>query len=381
MKKKLLFVVDNLVMGGVTTVLVNLLNALDYTKYKVDLLVLHYYDDVEINLNPNVSIIKGDKSYKYIDKSLGEIVSEKNIAALFGKLKLVFSLKTGLIKNVIKKSRKKILTEKYDTEISFSDGFTEVFVANGDTPKKVAWMHGDISVHYDSARYIKLIAESLKKMDICVCVSKKVMEAYKAVFGMENICVINNIINDKKIIEKSAEDIGCPYKEGVINIVSVGRLCEAKNYFRLIKVHKKLIDGGYKINTYIVGDGLDREALENQIEEEKIADTFTLLGRKENPFPYVKKADLFVLSSTHEGLPTVLTESIILGTPCVSTLVAGAKEILGDSYGLVVDNSDVALYEGVKEVLDSGKIEVYRNNLKDYKFDSDKIIKEVEGVL
>ena len=66
MKKKLLFVVDNLVMGGVTRVLVNLLNNLDYEKYQADLLVLHYYEDTEISLPEQVTILKGDKTYKYI---------------------------------------------------------------------------------------------------------------------------------------------------------------------------------------------------------------------------------------------------------------------------------------------------------------------------
>ena len=381
MKKNLLFVVDNLVMGGVTRVLVNLLNSLDYDKYKVDLLVLHYYEDMDVNIDPHVNVIKGDKTYKYIDKSLGAIVSEKNIKALFGKLKLVFLLKTGLIKGVIEKNRKKLLAQDYDTEIAFNDGFTEVFTAVGNTSRKVAWMHGDISVHYDSARYIGLIRWALAKMDMCVCVSEKVMEAYKAVFGMENICYINNILDDGSIIEKSTETVDEEYNGDTVNLISVGRLCQAKNYGRFIRVHKKLIDDGYRIQSYIVGDGLDRGILEKLIAELGVTDTFTLLGRKDNPFPYVKKADLFVLSSDHEGLPTVLTESIILGTPCVSTYVAGAKEILGEKYGLVVDNDDDALYKGIKEILDSGRLDCYRENLKEYKFDKNAIIQKIENVL
>ena len=79
MQKKILFVVDNLVMGGVTASLVNLLNNLDYQKYQVDLLVLHYYNDVNAQIPSQVNLIKGDKTYKYIDKPLGDIIKNKDI--------------------------------------------------------------------------------------------------------------------------------------------------------------------------------------------------------------------------------------------------------------------------------------------------------------
>jgi glycosyltransferase involved in cell wall biosynthesis len=381
MKKKILFVVDNLVMGGVTKVLVNLINRFDFEKYEVDLLVLHYYDDMEVEISEKVNLLKGGSSYKYIDKTLGQIISEKNIKALLGKMKLVFLLKTGLIKGVIKKSRKKILAKKYDTEIAFNDGFTEVFVANGDTPKKIAWMHTDISVYNDSSKYKKLILQSLEKMDMCVGVSKKIMQAYMEYYGLKKFCVIHNILDADSIIEKSKEQFDNPFKDDVVNLVSVGRLCMQKNYGAFVRVHKRLTDEGYNIRSYIVGDGLEREGLERLIKENGVSESFVLLGRKDNPFPYVKNADIFVLSSLCEGLPTVLYESIILGTPCVSTRVAGADEILENKYGLVTENSDDGLYEGLKSVLDSGNDNAFRENLKEYKFDYKEIIQQVENIL
>lgn len=381
MKKKILFVVDNLVMGGVTRVLVNLLNRFDFEKYEVDLLVLHYYEDMDVKISEKVNLLRGDSTYKYIDKSLGQIVSEKNLKALFGKMKLVFLLKTGLVKSVIKKSRKKLLTKKYDTEIAFNDGFTEVFVANGETPKKIAWMHADVSVFNDSAKYKKLISQSLERMDMCVGVSEKIMQAYMEYYGLKKFCVIHNILDADSIIEKSEEQFENPYKNDVVNLVSVGRLCNQKNYKVFVAAHKKLIDDGYKIRSYVVGEGLDRKELETLICENDISESFILLGRKDNPFPYVKNADIFVLSSLYEGLPTVLYESIILGTPCVSTRVAGADEILENKYGLVTENSVNGLYEGLKEVLENGKDRVFRENLKNYRFDYKEIIQKVENII
>ena len=179
MKKSVLFVIDNLVMGGVTRVLSNLLQHLDYNKYDVDLLVLHYYEDMQVFLPPQVTVLKGGRTYRYIDRSIGSILKSRDVPALLGKLKLVFLLKSGLIKKAITASRKKLLTKAYDTEVSFSDGFTEIFVAQGNTPRKLAWFHGDISVLNDSARYAGLIQASLDQMDGCVGVSQQVKRAYE----------------------------------------------------------------------------------------------------------------------------------------------------------------------------------------------------------
>ena len=107
-----------------------------------------------------------------------------------------------------------------------------------------------------------------------------------------------------------------------------------------------------------------------------------MLGRKDNPFPYVKKADLFILSSILEGLPTVLYEAIILGVPCVSTEVAGAREILKDQYGLITENNDEALYCGIKKVLDDKKLlDAYKSEVSMYKSENSDIIRKVEKII
>lgn len=382
MAKSVLFVVDNLVMGGVTKVLENLLNNLDCEKYDIDLLVLHYYEDMKFNIPPNVKIINGNKYFSYIDKTIKSIIKEKDFKAFFNKLKLVYYLKSGKIKKLIGKGRKEILTKKYDVEIAFCDGFSHIFVANGDTRNKIAWMHVDISVRNDSKRYYNLVKESLDKMNMCVCVSEKVEKAYKDYYNLEKIQTIHNIINDMRIKEQADEKFDNVFLSDKISLISVGRVDSQKNYRRLVNVHKRLIDDGYEIQTFVIGDGIEKDELERLVKENKNEDSFKFLGRKDNPFPYVKHADLFVLSSIYEGLPTVLYESIILKTPCVTTDVAGAEEILEDKYGFVVKNDDEALYIGIKQILDKRDLlDTYKENLKSYKFDKQDIIRKVEKIL
>lgn len=384
MPKNILFVVDNLVMGGITKVITNLLVNLDPEKYNIDLLVLHYYEDMNVKIPEYVNIIEDNKFFSSVDVSIKRIMKEKNVSEFFKKLSLVISLKSGRIRNKIVEARKNILTKKYDTEIAFSDGFSHIFVANGDTPNKIAWMHTDISVQNDSKRYYNLVKESLKKMNMSVCVSDRVREVYKSYYDLDDdkIQTIHNIIDVDEIRNKGNEKIDIEFSKDAINLISVGRLESQKNYERFINVHKRLIDDGYKINSYLIGDGLEKEKLENTIKEQKIEDTFFMLGRKDNPFPYVKKADLFILSSILEGLPTVLYEAIILGVPCVSTKVAGAREILKDQYGLITENDDEALYCGIKKVLDDKKLlDTYKSEVSMYKSENSDIIRKVEKII
>jgi CDP-glycerol glycerophosphotransferase len=105
------------------------------------------------------------------------------------------------------------------------------------------------------------------------------------------------------------------------------------------------------------------------------------LGRKNNPFPYVKGADVFVLSSDYEGLPTVLYEALILGVPCVSTAVAGADEILEPGIGIITPKSEEALFSGIRDMLSDGKYKEYKKNAAEYRFSVEEILGQIEGLL
>ncbi len=382
MPKNILFVVDNLVMGGVTKVIENLLKNIDETKYNIDLLVLHYYEDMKVEIPSYVNIMTGNEYYSYVDESIRRILKEKDIKKFLNKLKLVIAMKTGKVKKIITNSREKLLNKNYDTEIAFSDGFSHIFVANGNTKNKVAWMHTDVSVSNDSKRHYKLLKEALLKMNMCVCVSDKVMQAYKELYGIKNIQVIHNLMDTEKIIIQSKENMDVEYSKDCINLVSVGRLEWQKNYKRFVNSHKRLIEDGINVHSYLIGDGIEKEEIKDLIRKNGNEDTFHILGRKENPFPYVKNADLFVLPSNLEGLPTVLYEAIILGVPCISTEVAGAKEILEDKYGLVVENNDEALYIGLKNILKNEEIMLkYKQNLLEYKFENSEIMEKIYKVI
>ena len=382
MKKNILFVVDNLKMGGVTKVLINMLKSLDNSDYNIDLLVLHYYKDMLIDLPDNIKIIKGSKYFHIVDQNLKSLLVNKDIKNIFRKCCFSFNIKTNIIKRKIKKDRLKNIKKQYDVEIAFGDGFPYLYTSYGNSIKKIAWMHSDVAVRDYSARYYKNIKNALSKMDLCIAVSDKVATSYKNRYNIATVEVIPNIIDDYEIIKKSKLAPEVSFDKNQLNFISVGRLDYSKNYLMLLNVAKHLIDDGYKFKVYIVGDGEENVTLQKAIINLKMEKHFILLGRKDNPYPYVKNSDLFLLSSRYEGLPTVIIEALILHIPCISTEVAGIYEILNNSFGVITKNTENDFYLNLKHLLDNPqKIIEMKKNLSDYKYNNDIIINKIENIL
>lgn len=379
MKKNILFVVDNLKMGGVTKVLGNLLNRLDYSLYDVDLLILHYYEDMKFKYPSSVKIITAGNDLNLIDENIGKLLKEKNVIKIIKKALFAFSIKTGIIKKKILNNRKKALNKKYDIEIAFGDGFPYLYTAYGDAKKKIAWMHSDVLVKDYSARYYNRMKKAIQSMNACVAVSEKVGESYIKKYSANNVNVIQNVIDDDEIIKKSnllTQDIKFDKKQ--LNFISVGRLDYSKNYEMMLKNAIKLKNEGFNFKVYIIGDGEEKEKLEKIIIENNMEDVFILCGRRDNPYSYVKNADMFLLSSRYEGLPTVIIEALILHVPCLSTDVAGVKQILNGKGGIIAKNDDEDFYIKWKNILlNQDVITKLKDQLKDYRYDNDVIIKKI----
>ena len=137
---------------------------------------------------------------------------------------------------------------------------------------------------------------------------------------------------------------------------------------------------------YIVGIGEEQEKLQKMIDDFGLHEHWTFVGFRENPYKYVDKADLYVCSSHREGFSTAVTESIIVGTPVVSTDCSGAKELLGynNEYGIVVENTEEALYHGIKKMIaDKDLYNKYKNGMSKRadKFCTSETVKKVEDML
>ena len=240
-------------------------------------------------------------------------------------------------------------------------------------------MHSDVLVKDYSARYYNRMKKAIQNMDACVAVSEKVGESYIKKYSANNVNVIQNVIDDDEIIKKSnllTQDIEFDKKQ--LNFISVGRLDYSKNYEMMLKNAIKLKNEGFKFKVYIIGDGEEKEKLDKIIIENNMEDVFILCGRRDNPYAYVKNADMFLLSSRYEGLPTVIIEALILHVPCLSTDVAGVKQILNGKGGIIAKNDEEDFYIKWKSILlDQDIITKLKDQLKDYRYDNDVIIKKI----
>ena len=142
-------------------------------------------------------------------------------------------------------------------------------------------------------------------------------------------------------------------KEEKINLVTVTRLVKQKGIDRLIKVHSKLIKQGLNHEIFVIGDGPEKENLENQIKEEKVENTFHLLGAKQNPYPYMKKANYFCLLSYFEGYGMVLEEAKILNKKIIITDTAGREAVNGYNKAIILENEEEKIYQGLEKIIKS----------------------------
>lgn len=384
--KKILFVVDENKMGGVSILLEDMLKMINLTDKKIDILVLHDSGDKLKDLPCTVNVIYGTKYFEVVDLPIKEIIKSKNIKNLVKKMILVFDMKTGLIKYKIKRERKKLLKENYDVEIAFKDGFTALFVGFGNAQKKIHWLHYDYKLANPNAKYDKLFKKILVKFDEIIAVSEGVMNDFNKVYSLQNKArVISNLINIKKIIDKSK--LKNIKKDKNLEIISVGRLHQMKGYDRFIDAISKLRDENLLKNVKfkIYGDGPERNNLSSKILDLNLSKVVTLMGVVENPYIYMKNADLFVLSSIYEPFGLVIIEALTLGTPVLATENSATNKLIKNNVdGIIVENSTDGIYLGLKEILlDNKKLDDLKENANkfDYSTENKKILEQLENLL
>ena len=152
----------------------------------------------------------------------------------------------------------------------------------------------------------------------------------------------------------------------------------------MLRTHKKLLDENIIHDLWILGEGEDREKIENYIKKNALENSVKLYGYQENPYKYLREADIYVCASYIEGYSTAVTEALIIGKPIITTNCSGMNEILENgTYGLIVENNENALYNGIKEIILNSNLRKNYENLaikrREY-FNIDRQLKEVNEI-
>ena len=366
MKKKLLFTIINMNRGGGQRVLVNLVNNLDHDKYDITVLAINNKGDLYKELDSEIhyrTIVKSKNTYlhSFFSFLVRRIISPQIIARLF-------------------------IGNGYDYEIAYLEGeSTRLIAAHRNIKcKKIAWVHVDLLTITGSFGLYKSINEArdaYKKYQHVICVSQGVKRAFVKCFGYsENVSVIYNLIDDKNIKEKSMEIVE-PWRGRGLNLLMVGNIRKEKGYDRMMNICEKLKSDKLDFTLTILGGGTEYKTIE-RIRKEKGLDEVHLLGAINNPYPYMKQADVLVCSSVQEGFSTVVIEALLLNLPTITTRCSGMDEILdGGKYGIITDNEENALYIGLKKIIQDPQIlNHYRALLNDRKsfFSKETRIQETE---
>lgn len=382
-KKKVLFLVPSLSMGGMERVCVNYANLFSRRNYEVTILNFTYDDkDIVSHLDKDVRYV----SYYQPVKNLLRASMRDVIRFNFRVLPWALWIKIHSAKYLYKKYVK----ENYDIEIAFF-GSEAMKIISGSTnfnATQLGWIHnmnlaGDISA-LGSYKKAKKVYRNVKHI---ICVSQKSKEQFSQVFDRNSgIHVVNNP-NDTKAIRILAEEQNDCFKKQRFTLVNVSRFVDSqKGYTRLLNVCKQLSEEGLEFDVWLVGDGVDFEKIKHLADEYGLQ-TIVFWGKQANPYKFIKNADLYVCASYTEGFSMVMMETIILGVPMLSTDVSGAAEMLDSGeYGMIVENSENGLYTGIKKMLlDINLYEHYKmkaEERKDYLSENvimDKIEKIING--
>ena len=370
-KKRVLFVTESLARGGMETVLVTISNALVIRGYDVTNLCYNPLDELRKDLNPAVRYIyKPRREFKVMNRI-------PHIRRYYNYRKAAWEHRVSpstLYKYYVG-------NQKYDVEIGFYRG-PSIKIISGSTNKesiKIAWVHTDFKLcdirtvigwfnNLDEAK------TAYGKMDRIVCVSNQAKNSFSEVIGhKDKTTTVYNMISTSKIEKLKVEP--CPLIKRRFTFVTVGRLIPDKRQDRILTAAKKLRDEGYKFDVWIVGGGRAEDELKGYCTANHL-DNVVFTGMQDNPYKYLSQADVFVLSSNREGFAIVIPEAMACGLPVLSTRCTGPIEILNDGeFGLLVNNDDESIYNGMKSVLEN------KDNLLYYKSQSMKRFHSYENDL
>ena len=359
--KKILFVVDERKIGGVSILLENILRNLDTSNYKIDVLVLHNIGDRLTFNKENISTYYGPKDFDVIDIDFKSLVKSFHIFKALKKLRLSIILKYGKIEKYIKKVRRKMELDSYDVEIAFKAGFCSLFVAYGNSSKKLNWIHEDYKTYNKTKKYEKTFKKAFRKFEKHILVSQDAQKSFNEIYNLDDktIVIQNYIDEDYLKIKKDEPSVISPC-ESSLNFVTLGRFCYEKGFDRLIDIFNSFNGNDYNVKMYIIGDGDYGKVLEDKIKSYNLKDIVVLLDSKSdlnnNPYSFISKCDLFIMPSRTESFGMTRVEALILGVPVLTTNVANSHELINGNIGIITNNTIESLKDAILKVINNKEL-------------------------
>lgn len=377
-KKKILIRIGSLRHGGAEKVLATFLKNLPEEKYEIDLLLNLYSGKYLSEIPKWINIV-------YLNK--GEMITTNRMQDIPKKAaRVIYQKSLKKFPNLLYK--RKLKGKKYDIEFAAIHGMRdEILNSPLKSSKKIVWIHNDLSQVKD---YTESEIKKFFGFDKIMVISEKIEKLFHDLAENEIqkkkiVKIYNPLDTEEILIKANKEVINYTFDKEVPTFISVGTVFPQKGFDRLLRVHKRLLDEGLQHKILIVGDGYDFENIKKLKSELNVDQTATMLGFTDNPYPYFKNADFYILSSRYEGFPTVLFEAITLKKKIIATEVSGVNEMLNDGeLGLIIENSEEGIYSGMKKaLLQPQEFEKYTEKLTDYTmpFNLENSVQKITSIL
>lgn len=369
---KLLFVAQNLELGGIQKALINTVKELSKDNtLEIDVFSFGGGQLIE-ELPENTKIFNGSLLLRLVSTPFSAVRTNEGYLNIFLRILCMIAIRITGIKyfySLLFRMQRKF--NDYDISISyFNDvqtGYfnrgTNQFVNENTHAKKIAWIHTDpIKAGFE----YKTSLDTYKDFDKIVCVSEACRQQFQDLIPeyKSKTHVVYNFFPIEEIKEKSS--IYIPFKTKTLSIVSVGRIDNSTKRFDFIPAISKLLKDASILNYKwtVVGDGPDIHSNKKLVEKLGVSAFVEFVGEKVNPYPYIEKSDLLVLTSAYEGYPMVVGESIILGTPVLSTNYSAVHEQITNGFNGIITGMELEdLYLALKDMLENPiKINVLQKN-------------------
>lgn len=373
-KKKIIFILPQLDVGGVQKTFLSVQRVIDYDKYDVTLYLRKDRQALKSSIDSRINIIANDDNNKYYRKSYAVLLQ----------LLIMFMGVFGL------KSRKEKLTEKlnrlivhysmeyeyekyfkyckYDVAVAYVQGYPALLCGKYvEAEKKILIFHTSVDELHD------VNASVIDNFDIVCALHDGQAELIKKWYPSVNdrISIVNNYVDYKDIIKKSLE-FKAPECEKKV-ICTCGRMTKVKGFDLACRTAKVLKDNGIDFLWRFVGDGVERANIERLVCELGISDNIEFTGMQQNPYPYIASCDIYVQPSYEESYGLSIREAQMLSRPVVSTRTMGGSTLIKDMYnGMLCDFSPEALAEAVTLMLtDDDLYKSICDNVKEYSADDE----------
>lgn len=371
MKKPRIFInMHYMELGGAERALLGLLNALDTNRMDVDLFLNQHTGEFMSLIPSKIHLLPEKRGYNAIERQMKRILMEGQLRLFYSRLKakrLHAKYHESLIGDALKMDNSAfqyVADEvqpflpslydlgEYDLAISFLTPHN-IVLNKVRAKKKIAWIHTDYStIHVNVQKELPIWSG----YDYIASISPDCTRSFVGTFPSleDKIIEIENILSPEFVrYQAEISHVSDEITSAGINLLSVGRYTHAKNYDNVPKIARLIVDAGYSnLHWYIIGFGGAEELIRQKIAESGMQNHVILLGKKKNPYPYIKACDIYVQPSRYEGKSVTVREAQILCKPVIVTNYPTANSQIHDGVdGVIVPMDNEGCAKGIVEAL------------------------------